>query len=108
MFRPGDERSGGGGVFEMVLGDSLEKPATAPATVADKCGLIQNIISDVNQSEILCLFQRVQEFLYRCSPCKPLLHDKIRGIPKGHADIINGGRAVFAQMPCLMPAIAIG
>src|SRR4030043_265378 len=92
----------------MLLGNPLKKPTTAPTTVADKSCLIQDIISDVNQPIILCFLQDIQQFTYRGPSRKSLFHNKVRGIPQSHTDIIYGGRTIFIKMPCLMSAITFG
>jgi hypothetical protein len=99
---------GGDRMFQMVLSDPFQKAATATATVADKSGLIQNIVSNVNQSKILSFLQCIEQFLNRCPSPKSLFNYKVGGIAQAHADIVNGSRTILAQMPCLMSAIAFG
>jgi len=60
MVNPGDKIGGGDSMLETVLSNPLEKPATAPTTVADKTCLIQDIVSNVNQPKILSFLKRVE------------------------------------------------
>jgi hypothetical protein len=79
MIDPSDELSRRYGMFKMVLSDALEEATTAPTTVTNKTCLIQDIVSDMNQSKILPFFQCVEQFLNRCSSAKSLLDYKIGG-----------------------------
>jgi hypothetical protein len=45
---------------QMVVSDPLQETATTSAAVADERGLVLNIVSNVNQPVVLCLFKRIQ------------------------------------------------
>jgi hypothetical protein len=94
-------------MFEMMLSDPQEEPAATPTTVADKRRLVQDVVPDVNQPRILCPLQRIQQFINRSPSPESLFSHKIGGSTQTHADVINGRRTIFTQMPCFMPAIAL-
>ncbi len=47
---------GGHRMFQMVVGDPFQETAATSAAVADERRLVLNIVSNVNQPKVLCLF----------------------------------------------------
>ena len=54
IIRSGDR------MFQMVVSDPLQETATTATAVADERGLVLDIVPNMNQPMLLCLFKRIQ------------------------------------------------